>query len=147
MPASNASAMTLSEIQAAIPHRPPMLLVDEVVERTDSTILCRKTFRHDEYFFQGHYPDYPLVPGVILCEAAMQCGAILLSQFAGEGVPVATRMNDVRFRQMVRPNETVEIHVEFVEKLANAFFMKAKISREGKQVMRFEFACAAASPT
>ncbi len=139
--------MTLSEIQAAIPHRPPMLLVDEVVERTDSTILCRKTFRDDEYFFQGHDPDYPLVPGVILCEAAMQCGAILLSQFAGEGVPVATRMNDVRFRQMVRPNETVEIHVELVEKLANAFFMKAKISREGKQVMRFEFACAAASPT
>ncbi len=137
--------MTLEEIRAAIPHRPPMLLIDEVVERTDMSIICRKMFRPDEFFFQGHYPDQPLVPGVILCEVAMQSGAVLLAQIAGNGIPVATRMNEVRFRQMVRPGETVEAHVELVERLAHAFFMKAKMTRDGKQVMRFEFACAAAS--
>ena len=137
--------MTLEEIRAAIPHRPPMLLIDEVVERTDVSIICRKTFRPDEFFFQGHYPDQPLVPGVILCEVAMQSGAVLLAQIAGDGIPVATRMNEVRFRQMVRPGETVEVYVELVERLANAFFMKAKMTRDGKQVMRFEFACTAAS--
>ncbi len=137
--------MTLEEIQNAIPHRPPMLLIDEVVERTDTSIICRKMFRPDEFFFQGHYPDQPLVPGVILCEVGMQSGAVLLAQIAGHGIPVATRMNEVRFRQMVRPGETVEVHVELVERLANAFFMKAKMTREGQQVMRFEFACAAAS--
>ena len=133
------------DIESAIPHRSPMLLVDEVVERSDCHIITRKTFRDDEFFTQGHYPGNPIVPGIILCEVGMQSGAILLSQFAGDGVPVATRMNDVRFRQMVKPGDTVEVVVELVEKLANAFFMKAKMTRDGKQVMRFEFACAAAA--
>ena len=136
--------MTTEEIMAAIPHRPPMLLVDEVTEKSESHIITRKTFREDEYFTQGHYPGNPIVPGIILCEVCMQSGAVLLSQFAGEGTPVATRMNNVRFRQMVKPGDTVEVHVELVERLSNAFFMKAKMSRHGKQVMRFEFACAAA---
>ena len=120
-----------------------MLLVDEVVACDEKTITTRKTFRADEYFVQGHYPDRPIVPGIILCEVGMQSGAILLSQYAGEGVPVATRMNDVRFRQIVRPGDTVEANVELIEKLSNAFFMKAKLTRDNKQVMRFEFACAA----
>jgi len=137
--------MTTEEIKAAIPHREPMLLVDEVVEKTDKHIVTRKTFREDEFFTHGHYPDNPIVPGIILCEVGMQSGAIFLSQFAGEGIPVATRMNEVRFRQMVKPGDTVEVHVELIEQLANAFFMKAKMTRDGKQVMRFEFACAAAS--
>ncbi|MCH5372876.1 MAG: DUF5714 domain-containing protein, partial [Planctomycetes bacterium] len=58
--------MTREAIEAAIPHRPPMLLVDEIVRRDERSIVCRKTFRDGEYFFQGHYPGYPLVPGVIL---------------------------------------------------------------------------------
>ncbi|MBW3600789.1 MAG: beta-hydroxyacyl-ACP dehydratase, partial [Planctomycetes bacterium] len=76
--------MNLSEVESAIPHRPPMLLVDEIVERSDDRIVCRKMFHEGEFFFQGHYPDYPLVPGVILCESAMQAGAILLSQFLSD---------------------------------------------------------------
>lgn len=137
--------MSIEEIKAAIPHRSPMLLVDEIVERSDSHILTRKTFHADEYFTHGHYPNNPIVPGVILCEVGMQSGAIFLSKLAeGDGVPVATRMNDVRFKQIVKPGDTVDVHVELIEKLANAFFMKAKMSRDGKLVMRFEFACALA---
>ena len=52
-----------------------MLLLDEIVEQTQDSIICRKTFRENEFFFQGHYPDFPIVPGVILCESAMQAGA------------------------------------------------------------------------
>ena len=137
--------MTTEEIKNAIPHREPMLLVDEVVEKSDKHIVTRKTFRDDEYFTQGHYPGNPIVPGIILCEVGMQSGAILLSQFAGEGVPVATRMNDVRFKRMVKPGDTVEVNVELVEQLANAFFMKAKMTCNGKLAMRFDFACAAAT--
>lgn len=132
------------QIEELIPHRPPMLLLDEVIEQDETHIVCRKTFHADEYFFQGHYPDYPLVPGVILCEATMQAGAVLLSQFSGEGIPVATRLNDVRLRKMVRPGDTIEMHVELVERVANAFFMKAKVLRGKETVLRFEFACAAA---
>jgi 3-hydroxyacyl-[acyl-carrier-protein] dehydratase len=136
------------EILSAIPHRPPMLLVDEILHRSEDRIRCRKTFREDEFFLQGHYPGFPLIPGVILCESAMQAGAILLSQFIAEGggVPVATRMNEVKFKNMVRPGETIEMEVELSERLANAFFLKAKVTKEGKLAASFEFACALAQP-
>ena len=138
--------MSLDAIHSAIPHRGPMLLVDEIVERTEDSIVCRKTFREDEYFFQGHYPEFPLVPGVILCESAMQAGAILLSQFVneGDGVPVATRLNDVKFKKMVRPGDTITHEVCLDERLADAFFLTAKVTVEGKLAVRFQFACAMA---
>jgi 3-hydroxyacyl-[acyl-carrier-protein] dehydratase len=132
------------QIESLVPHRAPMLLIDAVLERTDTQIRCRKTFHGDEFFFQGHYPGYPLVPGVILCEASMQAGAILLASYSGSGVPVATRMNDVRFRKMVRPGDTIEIAVELVERLADAFFLKGKVTRGPDTVLRLEFACTAA---
>ena len=120
-----------------------MLLLDEIVEQTQDSIICRKTFRENEFFFQGHYPDFPIVPGVILCESAMQAGAVLLSsQLNGhQGVPVATRMNDVKFRKMGLPGDTVEIHVDLTERLADAFFLKAKAMSGSDVVVRFEFAC------
>ena len=73
----------------------------------------------------------------------MQTGAILLSQYAADsgGIPVATRMSDVRFKKMVHPGDTVQMEVHLKERLANAFFMKGKVTREGKTVMQFEFAC------
>jgi 3-hydroxyacyl-[acyl-carrier-protein] dehydratase len=133
----------LEAIHAAIPHRAPFLLVDEIIERNDRRIVCRKRFTGDEEFFQGHYPGFPLVPGVLLCEAAMQAGAILLAaHLEGQpGVPVATRMNDVRFKRMVRPGETIELTVDLTERLADAFFLKAKVTVEGQVAVRFEFAC------
>ncbi len=135
--------MTQNEILAAIPHRPPMLLVDEIIQRSEQRIVCRKTFRADEFFFQGHYPGFALVPGVVLCESAMQAGAILLSALMadGNGVPVATRMNEVKFKNMVRPGDTIEMSVDLVERMANAFFLKAKVTKEGKLAVSFEFAC------
>ena len=140
--------MSLDAIHAAIPHRAPFLLVDEIVEQTDDRIVCRKTFTGEEHFFAGHYPGFPLVPGVLLCEAGMQAGAILLSrhvQGAKGRVPVATRMNDVKFNRMVRPGETITIDVELVERLADAFFLKAKITCDGEMAARFEFACTLAA--
>lgn len=140
--------MNRSEIEAAIPHRPPFLFVDEIVERSDHRIVCRKTFRGDEFFYAGHYPSQPLTPGVLLCEAAMQAGAILLSQHVGDlhGVPVATRMNDVKFKHVVRPGETIEMEVDLIERLADAFYLKAKVLCQGKVAVRFEFACTLAEP-
>jgi 3-hydroxyacyl-[acyl-carrier-protein] dehydratase len=143
--------MTRQEILDAIPHREPFLLVDEVLERTETRIVGSKKFNGDEWFFSGHYPGYPLVPGVLLCEAAMQCGAILLSHLlSGDGqgarIPVATRINDVRLKRMVRPGEAIVMEVELIERLADAFFLKAKVTVNGKVAVRFDFACTATKP-
>ena len=140
--------MSREQIYDAIPHREPFLLVDEILEWTDSRIVCTKLFSGREEFFAGHYPDYPLVPGVLLCEAAMQCGAILLSRHFADAkgkVPVATRINDVRFKRIVRPGETIQMEVDLTERLADAFFLKAKVTVGGKVAVRFQFACTAAN--
>jgi 3-hydroxyacyl-[acyl-carrier-protein] dehydratase len=136
--------MSLAEIHAAIPHREPFLLLDEIVERDERRIVCRKAFRGDEYFYAGHYPGQPITPGVLLCEAAMQAGAVLLSGQVNGGagrVPVATRMNEVRFKRIVKPGETIEIEVELNERLADAFFLTGKVTCGGKLAARLEFAC------
>ncbi|MBP3556964.1 MAG: beta-hydroxyacyl-ACP dehydratase [Thermoguttaceae bacterium] len=144
-------------ILAAIPHRPPFLFVDEIREWSDEEIVCAYRFKEDEFFFAGHYPGAPIVPGVVLCEAAMQAGAIFTSRLiaaqetengedgqTGEpGVelkPVVGRINDVKFKRIVRPGETVELRVSFKEKMAAAYFLKAKVYCEGKLAVSFEFA-------
>lgn len=136
------------EVLQAIPHRPPMLLVDRIVSRSEKSIQCSKTFRSDELFLQGHFPGYPLVPGVILCECALQTGAILLSeQLVGqERVPVATRLDGVKFKQMVRPGDTIQIDVTLDEVVSTAYFMTGKVSVNGKLAARLEFACTVAKP-
>lgn len=139
--------MSRQEIYDAIPHREPFLFVDEIVELTGQRIVCTKTFSAEEDFFKGHYPGYPLVPGVYLLEASMQCGAILLARQMAEAegkMPVATRINDVRFKRIVRPGETLRMEVELVERVSTAYFLKAKVTVEGKVAVRFEFAVAAA---
>jgi 3-hydroxyacyl-[acyl-carrier-protein] dehydratase len=139
--------MSLAEIHAAIPHRAPFLFVDEIVERDEKRIVCRKTFRQNDWFFAGHYPHYPITPGVLLCEAAMQAGAILLSQFESsipDAVPVVARMNDVRFKRIVKPGDTIEMEVELTHRVTKAFYLTAKVTCGGQVAVRFEFTCAMA---
>ena len=135
----------LEPIHAAIPHRKPMLLVDEILSQTPDSIVCHKQFSEDEFFFQGHYPGQPLVPGVILCEAAVQSGAILLSgKMTGEGVPVLTRMNDVKFKNMVRPGDAVEMHVKLDDQVSTAFYLTGQVKVSGKLAARLSFVCTVA---
>ncbi len=142
--------MSAERIRAAIPHREPFLLLDQIVEQSDDRIICRKRFTGNEFWYAGHYPHFPLTPGVLLCEAAMQAGAVLLSQYTNKepgGVPVVTRMNNVKFKTMVRPGDMVDLQVELVERLADAFFMNAKVTVDGKVAVTFDFACKMAAPS
>jgi 3-hydroxyacyl-[acyl-carrier-protein] dehydratase len=141
--------MSLQEIEQAIPHRPPFLLVDEIVDRGEDWIICRKTFRVDEYFYAGHYPECPITPGVLLCEAAMQAGAILLSHRETPpegGIPVAAGLNNVRFRRMVRPGDTIEMEVKLTNRISKAWFLSARVSCGGQLAARMDFICAVAQP-
>ena len=141
--------MTAREIEAAIPHRPPMRLLDEIVSIDENHIVCHKTFSPEDFFVQGHFPDYPLVPGVIQCECCLQAGAILLSRLtpSGEGVvPVATRMDGVKFKKMVRPGDTVRIEVTLVDHVGPAFFLTGKVWLGEKIAARLDFACSVTNP-
>src|SRR5437868_6044008 len=118
-----------------------MLLLDEIVEWEENRIVCKKTFQPDEWFFQGHYPDYPLVPGVILCEAVMQAGAVLLSKHAtGDGIPVAGRLSDVKFKRMVKPGVTVLLESTLDERMSDAFFLTGKVTLDGRPAATLNYA-------
>jgi len=123
-----------------------MLLVDEIVSREEDSIVCRKSFRGEEYFFQGHYPDQPIVPGVILCEATVQSGAILLSSKLEQqsGVPVLTRMSDVKFKNMVRPGDTIEMSVKIDDIVSSAYYLTGVAKIDGKVAARLSFTCTVA---
>lgn len=151
--------MSMREIEAAIPHRPPMLLLDRILQRDENSIRCEKRFFDDEFFFQGHFPGQPIVPGVIQCECCLQAGAVLLHQRLAAQVsaddesaapsenlvPVATRMDSVKFKAMVHPGDVVEISVELKDQVSNAFFMTGKVKVNGKLATRLDFACSVAS--
>lgn len=137
---------SLEKVHSAIPHRQPMLLVDEIVSQDKQTIVCRKTFHPDEFFFQGHYPGQPLTPGVILCESAVQAGAVMLADIisTGDKVPVLTRMGDVKFKKMVLPGDTIEMHVKLDDVVSNAYYMTAQVKCDGKLAARLSFTCSVA---
>lgn len=138
--------MSRDIIMQAIPHRDPFLFVDAIVEVDEKKIVCEKTFTGKEAFFQGHYPEYPLVPGVLLCESALQTGAVFLSQkmasdektFAGK-MPVVAKMSDIRFRQEVRPGDTIRMTVELEDSYANAFQMSGTVTVGGKMSVKLKF--------
>lgn len=137
------------EIQQLIPHRPPFLWLDEVVEMTETSLRARKTLNAELDVFRGHYPHFAVLPGVLQCEAAFQAAAVLIARAhpPGEGeVPVVTRLNNTKFRRMVRPGDTIDIEVKITERLANAYFLTGKVSVEGKTATRLEFACTLARP-
>lgn len=139
--------MNQAEIHRRIPHRGPMLLVDEIIEETETTIVCRKAFAEDEFFFQGHFPDSPIVPGVIQCECCLQSGALLLAGLSESGstseesgaLPVATRMDSVKFKRMIRPGDEIEMHVTLNEQVSNASYLTGKVLLAGKLAMRLDF--------
>lgn len=144
--AATRPVLTRAEIEALIPHRAPFLWIDEVTECGESRLVARKHLSADLDVFQGHYPRFPVLPGVLQCEAAFQAAAILIARTvppeAGQ-VPVVTRIQNVQFRRLVRPGETLTLEVEITERLARAYFLKGKVSVDGQVSARLEFACTA----
>ncbi len=137
-----------AEIYRRIPHRPPFLWVDRIIEFGEGSLLTEKQIPEDLDLFAGHYPDHPLMPGVLLCEAIFQSGALLISKLIEtnksdvEKIPVLTRIINAKFRREVKPGELASISVKFKEQVGPAMFMKGSLKIDGKTAVQVEFACA-----
>ena len=141
--------MTTDDWQGLIPNRDPWLWIDEVLELTDTTIHARKHLSTSLPVFQGHYPGFPLLPGVILCEACLEASAILIADLgvSTEGrVPVATRMNNVKFRRMVRPGETIGVQVKLRDRLQDVFYLSGRVEVAGDVAATLDFVTTAVPP-
>ena len=113
----------LSEIKELIPHREPFLFVDrcEIIEPGIKGI-SEKKFSKEEYFFKGHFPDNPIVPGVIIVEALAQTAGIVVSyQFRDikDKSALFMTVNKARFRKPILPDQNVSFEVNFVNKVIN----------------------------
>jgi len=139
--------MDIEGIKRIIPHREPFLFLDEVVDVNDERLIAKRTIRADEPQFEGHYPGNPIMPGVLLCEATFQAAGIFLNhKFAdekmAEATPILVRITDARFKQMVKPGDTVEIEVSYKEAVSRFHFLKGIVRKAGKVAMTVEFAIA-----
>lgn len=132
----------MQEILNAIPHRPPFLFIDRIVTLGDTNIRTAKDINPDDPVFEGHYPGQPIMPGALICESIFQTGAVLLSKMMGgitEGVPVLTRINNAKFKSIVKPGSTLDIEAELTERVSNAYYMKGRASVGGKTAVTVEF--------
>jgi 3-hydroxyacyl-[acyl-carrier-protein] dehydratase len=139
------------QVLGLIPHRPPFLFVDEIVSETADGMVARRQWRRDEAFYEGHYPGAPITPGVLLCEAVFQTGALYLSrslsaQGVPEGVPLLVKISDVRFRSPVYPGDTVTIEVVKKDFMAGFFVMGGAMRRGDTRVLSVNFSVAWRTP-
>jgi len=136
----------MSNVKDFIPQREPFLFVDEIVESGQDYIITKKHLTGDEDFFGGHFPTNPVFPGVLMCEAAFQSGAILMGIKGDDGqfgkTAVVTRIQNAKFKNMVKPPCTLEIKVDFKEMLVHAAFFKAKLTTNDKTCLTIDFSCA-----
>ncbi len=139
---------SLEEISNLIPHRPPFLWVDKIISYAGDTIITEKIIPADLDVFTGHYPGNPIMPGVLLCEAIFQSGALLIGKmkhFEDAGLqthPVLTRINNAKFKRSVMPGDIVRIKVQFTEFLSSVSFFKGNMKVRGKTAVQVDFACA-----
>lgn len=129
------------EIMKILPHRPPMLLVESVELNESGESVGSYTVKGDEYFLQGHFPDNPIVPGVILCEMMAQSACILFKD-KPLGLTLFTGMNNVKFKRPVKPGDTVVSVCSVIKSKGPFHFCKgeSRVNGELCACMEFSFA-------
>ncbi|MFT5732249.1 MAG: 3-hydroxyacyl-[acyl-carrier-protein] dehydratase [Planctomycetota bacterium] len=134
-----------------IPHRPPFLFLSRVLEHEGDRLVAEWDVPTDLAAFEGHFPGEPVLPGVLISEFCFQAGAVLIyatsqADQEADGVPVLTRIEEARFRKIVRPGETLRAEVHLTERLSNARYVTAKVTSDGQSVVRLKCVLAVAPP-
>ncbi len=133
--------MNQEEIKKILPHRENMLLVEEA-ELVEGKAHASIRIRGDEFFLQGHFPGNPVVPGVILCEMMAQGACVLLADQGTGATPMFTSMNNVRFKNPVKPGDLFESVSEITKSKGPFYFCSAKGYVSGKLCCSAEFSFA-----
>ncbi|MDR1067106.1 MAG: 3-hydroxyacyl-ACP dehydratase FabZ [Clostridiales bacterium] len=132
----------INGIMAVIPHRPPFLLIDRIIElETGKKAAAIKNVTMNEAFFGGHFPRKPVMPGVLIVEAMAQTGAFALlsaPEYQGK-LAFFGALNNVKFRRLVTPGDTLNIEVELVKLKKNAGIGKGVAMTDGKKACEGEF--------
>lgn len=136
--------LNVQQIKEIIPHRYPMLLVDRVIEMEiegdTKFVKAYKNVSANEEFFQGHYPEEPIMPGVLQIEALAQTGAVAIlsmEQFKGK-TPLFAGTNKVRFKNKVVPGDRLDLYCEIVKIKGPIGIGKGIASVDGKTVCEAE---------
>ena len=136
--------MNREAIKQILPHREPMLLIDEANLLNETTAEGFYTVRGDEYFLQGHFPGNPVVPGVILCEIMAQTCCVLMGETdsAQDVTPYYTGLNNVKFKQTVHPGDTIRMECSIERVKKPFYFAKGTGTVNGKVCLTGEFSFA-----
>ncbi|MCF8285853.1 MAG: bifunctional UDP-3-O-[3-hydroxymyristoyl] N-acetylglucosamine deacetylase/3-hydroxyacyl-ACP dehydratase [Chitinophagaceae bacterium] len=134
---------TLEQIEKTLPHRHPFLLVDKIIELTDTSIVGVKNVTFNEWFFPGHFPGNPVMPGVLQIEALAQTGGILCinAMPKGEYDTYFLKINNCKFKQMVRPGDTMLLKLELMApirrgicEMRGTVYVNGKVATESELV-------------
>ena len=129
--------LTVEEIQTILPHRPPFLLIDKVLDTDYETYVeAVKNVTVNEAFFGGHFPGHPVMPGVLIVEAMAQAAAIIVSSRAGNEtkIPYFMTIDEVKFRRPVVPGDQVRIRVDALQMRPRTGRAKAVATVDGNVV-------------
>jgi 3-hydroxyacyl-[acyl-carrier-protein] dehydratase len=134
--------MKIDDLEKILPHRKPMLLLDEADIDESGKAVGIYNVRGNEFFLQGHFPGNPVVPGVILCEMMAQTCGVLLSKESEDKTPYYTSLDKVRFRNPVKPGDRVKFECEIIKTKPPFVFAEGKGYVEGKLCIQGEFSFA-----
>ena len=144
-----ATAMDITQIMSILPHRYPLLLIDRIVEMERKTrIVALKNVTFNEPHFTGHFPDFPIMPGVLVVEAIAQAGGALLLQEIpdrDEKLMVFTGIDDAKFRRPVVPGDQLRIEVTVLNWRTSAVRMRGVATVDGKVACEATVMCALTS--
>jgi 3-hydroxyacyl-[acyl-carrier-protein] dehydratase len=142
--------LDINDIRAILPHRFPFLLVDRIIELEAERIVGTKCVTHNEPFFTGHFPDFPVMPGVLIVEAMAQTAGVLVLKSIPDRqnkLVLLVAVENARFRRPVVPGDVLRMEMRVIKRKASVAKMAGVATVDGQVVAEAEVMCKLADKT